>query len=390
MQPETRATFSRKEFNWMKKTIQLMAEGGRGRARNARYAAPVPAELGVQLTHRCNLRCSHCFQWRPGGFFHDYPGSKRAADLDPPVFEKLLSETRGARSRLYLWGGEPLLHGQWEAIAGMLKKDPRESVLCTNGLLLDRRMDSILPISRTLTLLISLDGFRDEHDAIRGPGTWDHLMKILARVKALRDGGRFEGGLSLICVIHDVLVQRLFDFARFCEGLGVDALYLNFPWYISPAAAARMDDDFQERFSWLTVLDKGGRASWRAYSHRVDPSLFPLLKQQLARLTGRKWTMRLRLQPPLESEELEPFLLGAERTARGPRTCLAVSNRMEIQADGRCTACKFFPEFTAGDLNTRGVLEIWRGRTLGAIREIIDGGLTPVCSKCSLLHLGGR
>ncbi len=390
MQPETAATFDRKEFDWVKNTIRLMSAGSRERAKNPGWAAPVPGELGVQLTHRCNLRCTHCFQWSDDGFFRDYTGERRSADLDPRVFEKMLRETREARSRLYLWGGEPLLHRAWEDIAGMLEKDPRQSVLCTNGLLLDQKRDAILPISRTLSLLVSMDGFKNEHDAMRGAGAWDRLMQNLSRVKALRERGRYRGGLSLICVVNDSLAPHLFHFALFCEGLGVDSLYFNFPWYISPETASRMDDYFHDRFSWLATRDKGGRASWNAFTHRIDPSRFPVLKKQLKRLAERTWSMRLRLQPALERDEFEPFLLGSEQPAQSLRTCLAISNRMEIQADGRCSACKFFPEFTVGDLNTRGAMEIWRGERFGKIREIIDKGLTPVCSKCSLLYLGGR
>jgi radical SAM protein with 4Fe4S-binding SPASM domain len=392
MQPKTKVKFDRNDFEWVKKTIKLMSKASRERKRDPGYASSLPEELGIQLTYGCNLRCRHCYQWNDRGFFHritngNHPGDR---DLDIALVEKLLRETRERQSRLYLWGGEPLVHREWEAIARLLEKDQRWAVLCTNGLLLESKLASILPISSKLALLVSLDGFREEHDAIRGPGTFNRTMENLDTYLSLRKRGKFKGKISINCVINEGIVYRMFDFLEFCERKGFDSLYFTFPWYISPETTRAMDAYYRENFSWLNPLPENRKPTWHSYAYHLDPPVMDTLRSQIRKLNARQWNIRIRLQPPLEPDEYKDFVLGSARPAQKRRHCLAVSNRMEIHADGKISACKFFPEFIIGDLYRQSAVEIWRSEKFGKVREIINRGLMPVCSKCVLLYLGGR
>jgi hypothetical protein len=48
-----------------------------------------------------------------------------------------------------------------------------------------------------------------------------------------------------------------------------------------------------------------------------------------------------------------------------------------------------YPEFEVGDLNVESVKEIWNGRKIKKVRDILNNRLMPVCSKCILLYLHG-
>ena len=60
--------------------------------------------------------------------------SNRIFDIE--LFKKVLNETKKIKSRVYIWGGEPLCHKDFDKIADMLVEDPREVAMCTNTLLL--------------------------------------------------------------------------------------------------------------------------------------------------------------------------------------------------------------------------------------------------------------
>jgi radical SAM protein with 4Fe4S-binding SPASM domain len=110
----------------------------------------------------------------------------------------------------------------------------------------------------------------------------------------------------------------------------------------------------------------------------------------MARVAGRTWGLRIRYQPEVGADELEDFINGSPKPVQGKKTCLAIANRMEVHADGAVSACKFFPEFTVGDLRGRSVDEVWRGENFRRVREELhESGLTPVCAKCVLLYLNG-
>lgn len=388
MQPKTDLKFDPRTFGWMKDRIKDLDRSRRALRVNPRYATPVPENLGLQLTHRCNLgRCRHCFQWGEQGFFHGFDKEKQSMDLDIFIVEKLIRETQEAKSRLYLWGGEPLVHREWESIAKLLEENPRWTLLCTNGLLLEEKLESVLRLSPHL--FISLDGFREEHDAMRGQGTYDRLMKNLNLLLDLKRKGHFTGLISLNCVLSEPVVPRLFDLVEYCEGLGVDAIYIGFPWYISEETAQRMDEYFKVNFDWLRPLPPGPEPTWHFYQYNLNLSVLTILQEQLRKLNSRVWRMRINLWPALESEEIEDFLLGKEVTALQRTCCLAITNRMDVLADGSLSACKNFPEFTVGNLYTMGVIEVWHSAAFSRLREIINAGLMPVCSKCVLLYLNG-
>lgn len=387
MQPKTAVVFDQASFDRVKTNVAGLLSAARGRRRSVDYAAPIPLDVGVELTTRCNLRCKHCFLWSDFGLYRQ-SSSFQHRDLSFDVFEMILRETEPRRSNLFFWGTEPLLYPQWEPLCRLLEKDERWTVVCTNGTLIEKRMESLSRISKNLAVVVSLDGRQPVHDEMRGEGAFAVVSRNLEHLRVARARGEFRGLLTLHAVLNEKLVPELYDFCLSSEALGVDSLYIGFPWYIGPTTASRMDEFVAEHLGFLGVSP--GPRSWHAYRHRLDPSFVQTLKAQLDRINGRVWKMRLRLQPALEVDELEDFLAGGERTAQKRMECFAVSNRMDVRASGTVTACQCYPELIVGDLNDEGVLDVWRGDRMRRVRRAVAGGLMPVCSKCVLLYLNGR
>ena len=85
---------------------------GRARTQAAtgtdRDVLPVPDEIAFKLTNRCNLRCTHCYQWSPHGHHQDLAAAEQQRDLDFAHIEQVFRATAARKSSVYLWGGEPL------------------------------------------------------------------------------------------------------------------------------------------------------------------------------------------------------------------------------------------------------------------------------------------
>ena len=147
-----------------------------------------------------------------------------------------------------------------------------------------------------------------------------------------------------------------------------------------------MDRYFIEHFSWLKKLDEKNISSWHAFKYQFNPDKLDDLTSELKRINERLWNIRVRYQPGLDFDEIEEFIHGDEMTSRCGTNCLALSTRMDIAPDGQVMACKFFSEFSPGSLNESGLKEVWDSEAYDKIRDIINnGGLTPACSKCSVL-----
>ncbi|QUQ68345.1 GTP 3',8-cyclase [Kutzneria sp. CA-103260] len=390
MHPSTTRTLNSREFADIKHTVAIRSRARRGVLDDPAYAAPLPQEVSLQLTYRCNLRCTHCYQWNEQGFFRDFSPQRQKTELDIEIVENVLRATAPVRSKLFLWGGEPLMHTKFGEVASLLERYPRTVNMCTNGLLFKRKLDDMLRIGENLNLLVSLDGLGEDHEALRGKGTFKRTMDNIQMMLDLKRDGRFRGELSLSCMVSHVTVGKMYEFMEWAEELGVNTVYFQFPWYISPEVAGQMDQVYEQSFAWLKPDTGTKQPTWHSYTYQLPEDQLPVLRESMARLASRPWGVRVRYQPQLEADEVEDFIRGTSRPAQNRSKCLAVSNRMEVHADGNVSSCKFFPEFVVGNLYDTEMTELWQSEAFRQVRSILStNGMMPVCSKCILLYLNG-
>lgn len=357
-------------------------------ARRLRTTSPaeLPEVLGIKLTNRCNLRCTHCYQWNESGHHRDMGWAEQNLDLDVSVIERVLDETRAVQSRLYLWGGEPFVHREIERILALLAQHRRVSTICTNAYYISAHINRLCDISEFTELLIAVEGFEAEHDSLRGKGSFRKVMATIDELLGLRAAGRYNGKIFIHTVIHDQMIGKLYDLLKYIEELKIDMILLCFPWYISDYTSRAMDDFVHDRFDWL--IDVGtGRHSWDAYKYRIEPASIERLLEDLGRINTRTWTTKVRYQPGLEFDEIEAFVRGMPMSARCATTCRVLDRRTDITPTGDVVACKFFPEFAIGNLRDNTLSALWQSDRYHRIRETLGQQLSPACSKCSALYL---
>jgi 7,8-dihydro-6-hydroxymethylpterin dimethyltransferase len=92
--------------------------------------------------------------------------------------------TRSLDCRLFaLTGGEPLMYdGFSQLVEGLLEYQDAQLVILSNGLLAAQKLDPAWPRER-IRLQISLDGSPEQHDAVRGNGSFALLQKQLLFLK---------------------------------------------------------------------------------------------------------------------------------------------------------------------------------------------------------------
>ena len=351
------------------------------------HAMPLPEEIAFKLTNRCDLRCSHCYQWKEDGYHRQLSSAERKGDLDLDIITKVFEATRAKRSNVYLWGGEPLLYQHWDGLIDLLARDERWTSICTNGTMLEKRMPSLLRVSTNLEVSVSLDGFAQEHNAIRGKQAFERALAGLALLLERKRSGDFLGEVTINFVITRPMVARIFEFARFVEGLGVGTLYVSYPWYLSREAMKRMDAYYATHFEWER---SSGCASWYSYNYQLGLDVLPTLQNQIDQLDAAHWRLKLRYNPELNADDLPLFLSGSDIPAQQKTRCQSTSTRMDVFPDGSVISCKFFPEFRVADLKTQSVDQAWRSAKFDQVRETVATcGLMPVCAKCNLLYARG-
>src|SRR5437764_12380187 len=113
-----------------------------------------PLLVELEPLFQCNLACSFC-----GKIQHPEHILKQRMPVDKAVGA---IEEAGA-PMVSIAGGEPLVHPEIDKIASELVRRKKFVYLCTNGILLKKKMDLFEP-SPYFAWVVHLDGMRERHD----------------------------------------------------------------------------------------------------------------------------------------------------------------------------------------------------------------------------------
>lgn len=124
---------------------------------------PYPLSLTYEVTWLCNLACAYCDRHTP-----------MPQELTRDQIFNALEEFHDLGMRhTNLDGGDPLVHPHIDEIVAWLVQRGITVSMHTNGILVPKKIDTVRNLSR---VKISLDGPRDPHDAMRGPGSFDRAI----------------------------------------------------------------------------------------------------------------------------------------------------------------------------------------------------------------------
>jgi len=194
---------------------------------NARY----PLVLMLEPLFRCNLACNGCGKI-------DYPDSILNKRLSPQECFQAVEEC-GAPV-VSIPGGEPLLHKDIKEIVEGLVARKKFVYLCTNALLLKKKIDQFTP-SPYLTFSIHLDGLKEEHDhAVSQDGVFDRAVEAIK--EAVARGFRVTVNCTLFN--SNAVPERVAAFFDYVSTLGVEGVTVS-PGYAYERAP--MQDHFLSR-----------------------------------------------------------------------------------------------------------------------------------------------
>lgn len=162
-----------------------------------------PLVLMLEPLFRCNLACSGCGKI-------DYPDEILNKRLS--LKECLDAVDECGAPIVSIPGGEPLLHKEMgEIVAGIVARK-KFVYLCTNALLLEKKMDLFKP-SPYLTFSIHLDGLKQEHDkSVCQDGVFDRCVSAIKEAK--KRGFRVNVNCTLFNNANPERVVAFFDWCK--------------------------------------------------------------------------------------------------------------------------------------------------------------------------------
>ncbi len=170
-----------------------------------------PLKISMNLTKRCNLRCKQCFS--DSGEIQD----KELTTEE--MFALFDSMHKSGTFFICLGGGEPFTRTDLLKILEYGKKKQLAISIVSNSLLITKEMISELNKMNLDTLWISLDGLKDNHDYLRGKGTFE---KTIEKIRLIKKEFRFKIAIRVSLSKKNICEYK--ELIKLSEELSVDIL----------------------------------------------------------------------------------------------------------------------------------------------------------------------
>jgi hopanoid biosynthesis associated radical SAM protein HpnH len=210
-----------------------------------------PLLVELEPLFACNLKCAGCGKIQQ-------PASLLKQRM--PVEQALAAIDECGAPMVSIAGGEPLMHPQIDVIVNELIKRKKYVFLCTNALLLPKKLDKFTP-SRYLAFTVHIDGLAERHDeSVCKDGVFDEAVAAIR--EAQKRGFRVTTNTT---VFNTDTPQTVIDVLNYLnDDLKVDEMM------ISPAYAYEKAPD-QDHFLGVTetrelfrkAFAEGNRKRWR-------------------------------------------------------------------------------------------------------------------------------
>ncbi len=189
-------------------TDMIRHQMDQARKGNKRY----PMVLMLEPLYTCNLACLGCSVERHTGKLKDRL----------PVAKCLQAVDESGAPAVSICGGEPTVYPELkELIDGVIERR-RHIYLCTNALLLDKKVFGVIEPHRRLTINVHLDGLRETHDYVCDrEGVYDRAIEMLKLGKKL--------GYHMITnttVFKETKIEEVEELCRQMNAIGTDGMLI--------------------------------------------------------------------------------------------------------------------------------------------------------------------
>lgn len=172
-----------------------------------------PFVLMLEPLYTCNLACLGCALERHTGKLEDRltveEGLKAVDDCGAPAVS--------------ICGGEPTLYPELKELVEGLIARKRHIYLCTNALLLDKKVYGIIPPHKRLTINVHLDGLKKTHDYVcNRDGVYKKAIDMIKEGKRLG-----YHVMTNTTVFKETDIDEVEELCRLLHELGVDGMLIS-------------------------------------------------------------------------------------------------------------------------------------------------------------------
>lgn len=342
--------------------------------------------ITFRITPMCNLNCVMCNQRGDTGVLKGkYAADEAKTVLPLEYYKKLIDEVGPKKPIFYVWGGEPFMYPHIMDLAEYaIKNGPGWSVN-TNGTFLKKHAERIVRDGWD-ALFVSLDGFEEVNDRIRGKGSYKKVVagiEEINRQKKLQNSNKpYTGIVTTVSNLNyrylDTLVEagKEYDLAWHIINLGT---------YTNDSIIEKHRNFMMEHLDTDPQTLKGFN---NGYNRGIDGEKFTEILDRVHQIDTGYPVITV---PVIKPEKIEEYYAKLEVPVRDQ--CSVPWFQVNIDYNGDVHFCADYPDYILGNIKDQSIMEIFNNERAQKFRRALkngENGLFPGCIRCYQNMLFGR
>ena len=177
-----------------------------------------PKMMQISLTHRCPLRCRMCTISRNPSKISEEMSTKEVKSLIDQACAMGIPE-------VYLTGGEPFIRKDCIALLKYISSKHMRASINTSAILIDKRNAKKIVDSGITVLTFSIDGMKENHDFLRGKGTFDTAITAIKLINEIKAKKKSEHPIiGIAAIIMNQNLDDLMPLVHLAESLNVGGI----------------------------------------------------------------------------------------------------------------------------------------------------------------------
>jgi len=343
--------------------------------------------LTFRITPLCNLRCVMCNPRGETGVLKGDYAIQEAKKLVPiERYKRLIDEVSPHKPLFYVWGGEPFIYPDIMEFGKYVVEKGNLLSVNTNGTFLKARAEQIVR-DRWHALFVSLDGFEDINDTIRGSGSYKKVVEGFAEInKQKKLQGSNRPYMGIVTTISRLNYRYLDKLAEAARDFGIAWHIINLGTYTNSSIIGQHKRFMKEKLdSDIHCLD--GFAN--GYNEGIDGEFFA---EVLKRVHSMKNGYPIITVPAIKPEKIDTYYTQLEQPVRDQ--CSIPWFQGNIDYNGDVYFCSDYPDYVLGNIMKEdSFYQIYNNERARRFRHVLKKskkGLMPGCVRCYQNMLFGK
>jgi radical SAM protein with 4Fe4S-binding SPASM domain len=255
----------------------------------------------------------------------------------------------------------------------------------TNGTLLEKHAEQIVH-DRWSTVFVSLDGFEETNDAMRGKGSYDRVVRGFAAIN--REKQKQHSNYPIMSIVTTVTNRNYMDLEPFVEAtreFNLDLHVFNLGTYTNDHIVAEQRRFMKEKLDTDIDCLEGYNTG---YNNSIDGKKLHAI---LETLHTKDYGHPILTVPVLNPEKTHTYYADLETPVRNH--CIVPWCQTNINYNGDVHFCADYPDYILGNIKEQSFAEIYNGDRANRFRKTIhscEGGMFPGCLRCYQNMLFGK